>query len=125
MHNFFLKKFKMSVLYNRLLSIVKKKDEQCDVAKMSNMINLAQIKAGLTKEELKIHHDNIFLLIYTHYDLNGDLSNNALPKCCKILQSGKKNKYPPMNITASELSTILVKIINENLIKHNQEEQED
>lgn len=113
----------MSGLYNRLLSIVNNKDCQYDVAKLSNMINLAQIKSDLTKEELKIHYENIFMLIYTHYDLNGELNSTNLPKCFKLIQNSKViNRCPPINVIATELSPTLLKIINEYIINPNPDE---
>lgn len=117
----------MSILYNRLLAIVKKKEDCANPAKISSIINVAEIKSKLTREELQVHYDNIFMLIYAHHTVNNKgTSLLDLPKGCKLLPGNKNNdKLPPILVRASELNIILIKIINEYIINPNPPPQEN
>jgi len=117
----------MSILYNRLLAIVKKKEDSANPAKISSIINVAEIKSKLTREELQVHYDNIFMLTYAHHTLNNKgTSLLDLPKGCKLLPGNKNNdKPPPILVRASELNIMLIKIIHEYIINPNPPPQEN
>lgn len=114
-----------SILYNKLFAIVKEKVECSDSAKVSNMISNAEINSGLTEEELRKHHDIIYMLIYAHYTLNNKgTSLLDMPKGCKLLENKNKNnknsdKLPPILVNASLLDYTLIKILNEYIINPN------